>query len=128
MKSIFEQLGGQYIQVGDYYVPDLGQFVDSKHNSDDRPLGKYSRLHEAYLKEHKHAFYSHLLLSGKLPSYLRDVQEQAQNLLDVLLAQHNEEQGVTEFLKATDPMEWVGRMNNIVAQIEEAIYKEIVYA
>lgn len=127
MQSIFEKMGGTYIKVGDYYVPELGQFNDDQEEIDDRPLGKYGMLRETYLKEHRQALYNHLLLSGELPTHLRDVQEQAQQLMDTLIPQYKENQGVTELLKATDQMEWVGRMNNIVAQVEEIIFSKIIY-
>ncbi len=127
MKSLFEQMGGKYIKVGDYYVPDLGQFDDEKKTMDNRSIGKYGMLRETFLKEYHKPLYNHLLLIGKLHSHLRDVQEEAQQLLDTLIPQYKEKQGITEELKATDQMEWVGRMNNIVAQIEEIIFSEIVY-
>lgn len=120
-------MGGKYIKVGDYYVPDLGQFDDEQEPIDNRPIGKYGMLRESFLREHHKPLYNHLLLSGELRTHLRDVQEQAQQLLDTLIPQYKEHQGITEELKATDQMEWVGRMNNIVAQIEEIIFSEIVY-
>lgn len=126
-KSIFEQMGGTYVKVGDYYVPDLGQFDDEQGEIDDRPIGKYGMLRETYLKGHRNAWYNHLVLSGELPTHLRDIQEQAQNLLDALIPRYKERQGVTEALKVTDQMAWICRMNSIVAQIEEIIYKEIIY-
>lgn len=126
-QSIFEEMGGKYIKVGDYYVPDFGQFDDNE-ETDDRPLGKYGMMRETYLKEYHKPLYNHLLLSGELHSHLRDVNEQAQNLLDTLMPKYKEKQGVTEELKATQQLEWVGRMNNIVAQIEEIIFADIVYA
>jgi hypothetical protein len=125
-QTIFEKLGGTYTKVGDYYVPDLGQF-DEDEIIDDRPLGKYGMLRESYLKERRQTLYNHLLLSGELPTHLRDVQEQSQHLMDTLMPQYKEKQGVTETLKATDQMEWVGRINNIVAQVEEIIFSKIIY-
>lgn len=125
-QTIFEKLGGTYTKVGDYYVPDLGQF-DEDEIIDDRPLGKYGMLRESYLKECRQTLYNHLLLSGELPTHLRDVQEQSQHLMDTLMPQYKEKQGVTETLKATDQMEWVGRINNIVAQVEEIIFSRIIY-
>lgn len=126
-QSIFEKLGGTYIKVGDYYVPNLGQFNENKSDTDDRPLGKYGMLYETFLKEHRTPLYHHLLLNGTLHSHLRDVNEQSQYLLDTLLPQYKEKQGVTEELKATNQLEWVGRVNNIIAQIEEIIFTEIIY-
>ncbi|WP_249030197.1 TnpV protein [Tannockella kyphosi] len=125
-QSIFEKMGGTYIKVGDYYVPNLGQF-DDKEETDDRPLGKYGMIRETFLKEHRKPLYNHLLLSGELHSHLRDVNEQSQYLLDTLLPQYKANQGVTEELKASKQLLWVGMVNNILAQIEEIIYSEIVY-
>ena len=124
-QSIFEKMGGTYTKVGDYYIPNL--IIGNDEEIDDRPIGKYGMLREIYLKEHRHALYNHLLLSGKLPSHLRDVQEQAQDLLDRLIPQYKAKQGVTEELKANHQLLWVQKMNGIVAQIEEFIFSEIVY-
>ena len=127
MKSLFEQMGGKYIKVGDYYVPDLGLFDDEQEPIDNRPIGNHGMLRETFLKEHHKPLYHHLLLSGELQTHLRDIQEDAQQLLDTLIHQYKEHQGITAKLKSSDQMEWVGRMNNIVAQIEEIIFPEIVY-
>ncbi len=127
-QSLFEKMGGKYIKVGDYYVPDFGQFDDDEEETDNRPLGKYGMIRETYLKEQHKPLYNHLLLSGELHSHLRDVNEEAVNMLDRLLPQYKEIQGVTEDLKATNQFEWVGRVNNVVAQIEEIIFSDIVYA
>ncbi|MGB4984494.1 MAG: TnpV protein [Erysipelotrichaceae bacterium] len=126
-QSIFEKMDGKYIKVGDYYVPDFGQFDVDDEETDDRPLGKYGMMRETYLKEHHKPLYSHLLLSGELHSHLRDVNEEAQNLLDGLLPQYKARQGVTENLKATNQLEWIGCLNNIIAQIEEIISSQILY-
>lgn len=126
-QSIFEKMGGKYIKAGDYYVPDFGQFEDDEDETDNRLLGKYGMMRETYLKEHHKPLYNHLLLSGELYSHLSDVNEEAQNLLDRLLPQYKEIQGVTEDLKATNQFEWVSKTNNIVAQIEEIIFTDIVY-
>ena len=127
-QSIFEKMGGKYIKVGDYYLPDFGQFDEDEEEVDDRPLGKFGMLRESYLKEHRKHYYNRLLFSGELNSHLRDVNEQAQSLLDRLLPQYKVSQGVTEELKATNQLEWVGRVNNIIVQIEEIIFADIVYA
>lgn len=126
-KSISEKMGGKYIKVGDYYVPNLGQFDKVTEPTDKRPLGKYSMLRETYLKGHRHAMYNHLILSGELYSHLLNVQEQAQDLLDRLIPQYKQRQGVTEELKSQDQLLWIRKINNIIAQIEEIIYSEIVY-
>lgn len=126
MESLFEKMGGTYIKCGDYYVPNLGQF-DDETEIDDRPYGKYGMLRERYLKEHRQALYSHLVLNGELHSHLQDVQEQAQSMLDNLIPQYKAKQGVTEELKATDQLLWVQKMNAIVVQIEEFIFSELIY-
>ena len=127
MKNIFEQMGGKYIKVGDYYVPDLGQFDDEKEPIDNRPIGKYGMLCETFLKEHHKPLYNHLLLSGELHSHLRNVQEQSQQLLDALIPQYKEKYGITEKLKASDQMEWVRLMNMTHSICEEFIFDMIVY-
>lgn len=125
-QSIFEKNGGKYIKVGDYYVPDLRQFDEDTEPVDERPIGKYGSLRRTYLEEHRKPLYNHLLLSGKLHSHLRDVNEQSQQMIDTL-PPYKAKQGVTEELKAQDQLLWVGKVNNIIAQIEEIIYSEIVY-
>ena len=127
-ESIFEKMGGKYIKVGDYYVPDLGQFDEVAEQVDERIIGKYGGLRQTFLEEYHKSLYNHLLLSGTLHTHLKDVNEEAQNLLDKLLPLYKKQQGITEELKATNQLEWVGRVNNIIAQIEEIIYSEIVYA
>ncbi len=84
-------------------------------------------LRETYLKEHRNPLYQHLLLSGELQTHLHDVDKQARHLLDTLLPQYKEKQGVTEELKTTEQLLWVGMVNNIIAQIEEIIFSEIIY-
>lgn len=111
-----------YIKSGDYYIPDI-----KLSNENYKPLGKYGRMRKTYLMEHHSALFNHLLLSEKLVPHLNDVDEQAQHLLDVLIPQYKEIYGVTNELKMSNQLEWVGRMNNIVIQIEEMIYNDIVY-
>lgn len=125
MQSIFEKLGGTYSKEGDYYIPDLIPSKDEERLQ--RPLGMYGMLRRTYLKEHRQAIYNHLLLSGKLYSHLHEVDEQAQHLLDTLIPPMKKAENVTEELKANQQMEWIGKMNNIKARIEEIIYVEIVY-
>ncbi len=124
MKSLFETIGGTYTKVGDYYIPDL-KLADEAF-PDDVLLGKYGLLRESYIKENKSALYNHLLLAGKLRSHLHEVEQQAQQPLDTMTPQMMKSENVTEALKATDQLEWVGRMNNIRARIEEIIFSEIV--
>ena len=111
----------QYIRVGDYYIPDLTLLEES------RPIGKWGRMHRDYLREHKPIQYNCLLLSGKLWTYLADLNEQAQDRLERMIDQMKVSEGITEALKANDPMAWVGAMNNIRARAEEIIREELIY-
>ena len=122
MKSLFEQNGGTYTKVGDYYIPDVTVPDTKEYN-----IGKYGRLHRKFLKENYLAYYSTLLMTGKLLEHLEKIDYKARNELDRLIPILAKEQGVTEQLKADNPMRWVGLMNNIKAQVEEKIYAEIVY-
>ena len=111
----------QYIRVGDYYIPDLELPKES------RPIGKWGRMHREYLREHKPIQYNCLLLSGKLWTYLVDLNEQAQDRLKRMIDQMKAAEGVTEKMKATDPMTWVQHMNNIRARAEAIIQNELIY-
>ena len=110
-----------YIRVGDYYIPDLTLTEES------RPIGKWGRMHRDYLREHKPIQYHCLLLSGKLWTYLADLNEQAQNRLERMIDRMKAVEGITEALKAGDPMAWVSAMNNIRARAEEIILQELIY-
>ena len=110
-----------YIRVGDYFIPDLTL------PEEPRPIGKWGRTHREYLKEHKPIQYNCLLLSGKLWTYLADLNEQAQDRLERMIDQMKMAEGVTEGLKAADPMAWVGAMNNIRNRAEEIILQELIY-
>ena len=111
----------QYIRVGDFYIPDLTLPGES------RPIGKWGRMHREYLKEYKPIQYNCLLLSGKLWTYLADLNEQAQDRLERMIDQMKATEGVTEELKAADPMAWVGAMNNIRARAEEIIREGLIF-
>ena len=110
-----------YIRTGDYYIPDLTLPEGS------RPIGKWGRMHRDYLRKHKPIQYDCLLLSGKLWTYLADLNEQAQDRLERVCDQLKIAEGVTEELKAADPMAWVGAMNNIRARAEEIIREELIF-
>ena len=111
----------QYIRVGDYYIPDLTLLEET------RPMGKWGRMHREYLREHKPIQYNCLILSGELRTYLADLNEQAQDRLERMIDQMKMAEGVTEELKAADPMAWVGAMNNIRNRAEEIILQELIY-
>jgi hypothetical protein len=111
----------QYIRVGDYFIPDLTLPEET------RPIGKWGRMHREYLKEHNPLQYNCLLLSGELWTYLADLNEQAQDRLERMINQIKTAEGISEALKASDPMAWVQRMNNIRAKAEEIIREELIY-
>ena len=116
-----ENNGLHYTLVGDYYIPDL------KLPEENRPIGRYGRLHREYLKQEHPARYSSLILTGKLWTYLADLNEQAEERLDLIMEQMKAAEGVTEELKARNQLEWVGRMNNIRNRAEEIINSELIY-
>ena len=111
----------QYIRMGDYFIPDL------ELPEEPRPIGKWGRMRREYLKEHKPIQYNCLLLSGKLWTYLADLNEQAQDRLERIIEQMKTDEGISEALKASDPMAWVGAMNNIRNRAEEIILQELIY-
>ena len=111
----------QYIRVGDYFIPDL------ELPEETRAMGKWGRMRREYLKEHKPIQYNCLLLSGELWTYLADLNEQVQDRLEQMIDQMKMAEGVTEELKAADPMAWVGAMNNIRASAEEIIREELIF-
>ena len=110
-----------YIRSGDYFIPDL------KLPEETQPIGKWGRMHREYLKEHHPIQYTNLVLSCKLWTYLADLNERAQERLDRIMQQMKEAEGVTEALKATDPMAWVQRMSNIAARAEEIMREKLIY-
>ncbi len=121
-KHIYDGNNGlHYTLVGDYYIPDL------KLPEESRPIGRYGRLHREYLKQEHPARYSSLILTGKLWTYLADLNEQAEERLDLIMEQMKAAEGVTEELKARNQLEWVGQMNNIRNRAEEIIKSEMIY-
>ena len=121
LKERITENGIDYILVGDYYIPDL------KLPEEDRPIGRFGRLHREYLKQEHPARYSSLILTGTLWIYLADLNEQAEERLDLIIEQMKAAEGVTEELKARNQLEWVGRMNNIRNRAEEIINSELIY-
>ena len=110
-----------YIRVGDYFIPDLTL------PEEIRPIGRWGRMHREYLREHKPIQYNCLLLSGELWTYLVDLNEQAQDRLERIIDQMKATEGITEALKASDPMALVQRMNNIRARAEETVREELIF-
>ena len=111
----------QYIRIGDYYIPNLTLPEET------RTIGKWGRMHREYLKEHKLIQYNCMLLSGELWIYLADLNEQAQDRQERMIDQMKTAEGVTEELKAADPMTWVGAMNSIRNRAEEIVLRELIY-
>ena len=122
-KTIFEEIGCTYIRHGDYFIPCL-----TLTEEEQRFIGVWGQRHKRYLKEHKGAGYITLLTSGRLNSYLADIEEQAQERFERIVEQMKQAHGITERLKAENQMEWVGRMNNIQVCVREIVDKEIIYA
>ena len=121
-KTIFEEMGGTYTQVGDYLLPDL-----KLPEEEQQPIGVWGQRHRRYLKEHRRATYTALLASGKLNSYLVGIDRQAEGMFLRLVKQMAEVEGVTEQLKADNQMEWAGRMNNIRNRAMEIVNTELIY-
>ena len=113
----------RYVWCGDYLIPDL--MLNAKVYP---PLGKYGRMREWYLREHRSLLYSTMMLGSKLDEHLHEIDAAAQKRMDQLMRQMSETAGVTEALKARDPMRWVGEMNAIKAQAEEMILEELIYS
>lgn len=110
-----------YIRSGDHFIPDL------KLPEETRPIGKWGRMHRDYLKEHHPIQFNNLVLSGNLWTYLADLNEQAQQCMDTLMSQMQSLEGITEALKAVNPLGWTQHMNNIAARAEEIIREELIY-
>ena len=121
--TIFEQIGGTYTQIGDYMLPDLLPAEEEK----EANIGVWAMRHKRYLKQNHKVRYYNLLTSGKLNSYLADIEQQAQDLFLRLVKDLAEKENVTEELKATDQMQWVQRMNNIRNRATEIVNAELIY-
>ena len=122
-KTIFEEMGGTYVQQGDYDLPCLSLPAEKE----NKPVGVWGQRHLRYLKQHRKVLYTNLLTSGKLNSYLADIDEQAEDLFFRLVKQIAEREGVTEQLKAENQIEWVGRMNNIRSRAAEIVNAELIF-
>ena len=120
-KSLFEQMGGTYMQQGDYMLPNLILPAE-----EERPIGIWGKRHVRYLKQYHKVRYFNLLTSGELNCYLTDIDEQAEDMFFRLVKQMAEREGVTEQLKAENQMEWVRRMNNIRNIAAEIVNHELI--
>lgn len=121
-KTIFEEMGGTYVRRGDYFIPNL-----TLPEEEPRFVGVWGQRHLQYLKEYRRTVYLDLLMSGRLNSYLADIEEQARERFEIIVEQMKQVQGITEQLKVDNTWEWVGRMNNIQACAREIVDKEIIY-
>ena len=122
-KHIYDESNGLWYElIGDYYIPVLTLSSDEQ-----RPIGKWGRMHRDYLKEHRPILFNDLIISGQLWTYLADLNEQTQERLALIIEQMKASEGVTEELKAADQMAWVGAMNSIRNRAEEIILQEMIY-
>ena len=143
MKSLFEQMGGTYREENGYLIPNLGLPDEEQHTigiwgfgcpvdtsvegrRSDR-VGRRDQRHRRYLKENRKVLYADLLTSGKLNGYLADIDRQAEEMFSRLVKQMAETENITEGLKSTNPMMWVGKMNNIRNRVKEIVTTELIY-
>ena len=122
MKSLFEQMGGTYRQVGDYLIPNL-----SLPEKSDYQIGKYGRLRRNYLKEYHPVLFANFLTSGTLHRHLAEIDQACNERMEIIISDMAKQDGVTETLKVADQMEWVRRMNSIRSRAEEIVLTELVY-
>ena len=123
MKTIFENNGGTYTQVGAYLLPNLSLPAEEKETN----IGVWAMRHKRYLKQNHKVHYYNLLTSGKLDLYLADIEEQAQNLFSRLIKDLAEKENVTEKLKSDSPILWVQKMNNIRNRATEIVNEQVIY-
>ena len=123
MKSLFEQMGGAYTLQGDYYLPNLTLPAE-----ENKIIGIWGQRHLRYIRQHRKVFYTNLLTSGRLNGYLADIDRQATELFFRLIEQMTEREGVTEKLKAEQPIEWVGKMNALREAAVEIVNAEVIFA
>ena len=122
-KKIYDEKNGLWYELqGDYYLPCL-----SLPEEEQKPVGIWGQRHLRYIKEHKRAFYTNLLTSCKLNSYLADIDKQAEEMFSRLVKQMAEKQGISEKLKIENQMEWVQKMNNIQACAREIVNSELIF-
>lgn len=122
-KHIYDESNGLWYElIGDYYIPVL-----TLSSEEQRPIGKWGRMHREYLREHCPILFNDLILSGQLWTYLADLNEQAQECLSLIVEQMKISEGVTEELKAADQMIWVRAMNSIRNRAEEIVLREMIY-
>lgn len=123
MKTIFEEMGGTYRQVGDYFIPNITLPDDGEYQ-----IGKYGRMRRSYLKEYSKILYNNYVLEGTLFKHLAEIDQACNERIENIISAMAKQEGVTEALKATNQMEWVRYMNSIRNRAEEIILTELVYA
>ena len=123
MKTIFEEMGGTYRQVGDYFIPNITLPDDGEYK-----IGKYGRMRRSYLKEYRKILYNNYVLEGTLFKHLAEIDQACNERIENIISAMAKQEGVTEALKATNQMEWVRYMNSIRNRAEEIILTELVYA
>ena len=121
MKTIFKINGGTYTQVGNYLLPNLSLPAEEKN------IGVWAMRQKRYLKQNHKVRYYNLLTSGKLDSYLADIEEQSQNLFSRLVKDKEKKENITEKLKSDNPMLWVRKMNNIRTRATEIVNSQIIF-
>jgi hypothetical protein len=122
MNTIFEQIGGTYVQKDGYLYPNI--VIPEE---DMQPIGKYGRMRKRYLKEHRPVVYSQLIVSGNLFSHLREIDSTCNARMEQVVKQMAKAENVTESLKAENQLEWVARMNGIQNRAEEIVLQELIY-
>jgi len=121
MKSLYEELGGTYRQVGDYFIPDI-ELPERNYE-----IGKYGRMRHRYLKEHRKIQYTTMIINGTLYDHLEEIDRICNERIAAMVTAMKKQQGITEELKAEDQLAWVGAMNNIRNAAEEVILRELIY-
>ena len=119
-KSLFEQMGGTYTQVGDYLLPDVEL-------PEEKSVGVWGTRHYHHLRKANRILFSQLVISGKMNNHLTDIDRQAEEMFSQLVKQLAERDGITEALKATDQMEWVRQMNGVRNRAAEIVNKELIF-
>ena len=122
MKSIFEEMGGTYRQVGDYFIPNITLLDDGEYQ-----ISKYGRMRRSYLKEYRKILYNNYVLEGTLFRHLAEIDQACNERIENIVSAMAKQEGVTEALKAADQIEWVRRMNSIRNRAEEIVLHELVY-
>ena len=122
MKTIFEEMGGTYRQVGEYFIPNITLPDDGEYQ-----IGKYGRMRRSYLKEYRKILYNNYVLEGTLFKHLAEIDQACDERIENIVSAMAKQEGVTEALKAADQIEWVRRMNSIRNRAEEIVLHELVY-